>query len=447
MLERLVNYYQRFAFEPSMMIQNVATSLSVLIILETGSGGVSRWKKRVLTAVGLYAGLLVLNGLWDMLFYRQGSYFVTHLILMILYALWTRQIKKKGCQITMMLFYAAEMCMILLSATFPRLLADVSYGGTVEIFLRNACVLLILPMALWFRRYSIQQFHDILPISLHYAYIIGISSAALALFYNRVRSDFTFYSNAFAIAAFSCILLLNLVAYYLDYAVCQHSEAERQLMAENYMAQSERNLMELSRQNLDELRAIRHDIKNQYAYMNVLLTEKRYDELEEFFSQNKQLNSKPLSGIDCGNLVLNTILNLEQTRAHAQGCALDHRVFVAPQLPFAETDLCSLFTNLIDNALEAIQRQGIANGVVEVGINQKNSALYVCVLNPVDEREGREKLLSLKTTKKDKTLHGYGVRIVDGIVQKYNGQINRSIENGKYRVDIMLDLRWAENAS
>lgn len=34
---------------------------------------------------------------------------------------------------------------------------------------------------------------------------------------------------------------------------------------------------------------------------------------------------------------------------------------------------------------------------------------------------------------------------MDSIVQKYNGQINRSIENGKYRVDIMLDLRWAED--
>ena len=230
-------------------------------------------------------------------------------------------------------------------------------------------------------------------------------------------------------------------------AVCQHSEAERRLMAEKYIAQSERNLMELSRQNLDELRAIRHDIKNQYAYMDVLLSEKRYDELLEFFDQNKQANSKPLSGIDCGNLVLNTILNLEQGRAHAQGCVLDHRIFVAPQLPFAETDLCSLFTNLIDNALEAIQRQNIANGVVEVGINQKNAGLYICVLNPVDEQLGRETLLSCKTTKKDKTMHGYGVRIVDGIVQKYNGQISRSIENGKYRVDIMLDLRWAENAS
>ena len=145
--------------------------------------------------------------------------------------------------------------------------------------------------------------------------------------------------------------------------------------------------------------------------------------------------------------MLNTILNLEQGRAHAQGCALDHRIFVAPHLPFAETDLCSLFTNLIDNALEAIQRQNIANGVVEVGINQKNAALYICVLNPVDEQLGKETLLSLKTTKKDKTMHGYGVRIVDSIVQKYNGQINRSVENGKYRVDIMLDLRWAETAS
>ena len=448
MLERLTYYLQAYAFEPSMVIQNAVTSLSVLMILERRSENHREpWRQRAVSAVVLFAALVILNGVWEMLFQRQGSYFVTHPLLLVGYALWLRQLKKKSCQITLLLFYAAEMCLILLSATFPNALADVAYGSTIEIFLRNACVLLILPVALWFRRYSIQQFQDIPMVSLHYAYIISAASIALALLYNRIRSDFTFTSNVFALSAFGCILVLNMVAYYLDYAVCQHSEAERRLMAEKYIAQSERNLMELSRQNLDELRAIRHDIKNQYAYMDALLTEKRYDELQEFFDQNKQANSKPLSGIDCGNLVLNTILNLEQGRAHAQGCVLDHRIFVAPQLPFAETDLCSLLTNLIDNALEAIQRQNIANGVVEVGINQKNSALYLCVLNPVDEQLGRETLLSLKTTKKDKTMHGYGVRIVDSIVQKYNGQISRSIENGKYRVDIMLDLRWAENVS
>ena len=448
MLERLTYYLQTFAFEPSMVIQNVVTSLSVLMILEKDpEKRREHWRQRAVSAVVLFAVLVVLNGVWEMLFLRQGGYFVTHPLLLVGYALWLQQLKKKSCQITMLLFYAAEMCLILLSATFPNALADVAYGSTIEIFLRNAFVLLTLPMALWFRRYSIQQFLDIPVVSLYYAYIISTATIALALLYNQVRSDFTFNSNVFALSAFGCILVLNLVAYYLDYAVCQHREAERQLMAEKYIAQSERNLMELSRQNLDELRAIRHDIKNQYAYMDALLTEKRYDELQEFFDQNKQANSKPLSGIDCGNLVLNTILNLEQGRAHAQGCVLDHRIFVAPQLPFAETDLCSLFTNLIDNALEAIQRQNIANGVVEVGINQKNAALYICVLNPVDEQLGRETLLSCKTTKKDKTMHGYGVRIVDGIVQKYNGQISRSIENGKYRVDIMLDLRWAKNAS
>ena len=446
MWEQWSYYIQNFAFEPSMVIQNLATSLSVLLILENGQQkGGERWRHRVVSAVGLYAAIFVLNGLWEMLFQREGSFFVTHLLLLVGYALWTRQLKQKSCQITLLLFYAAEMCLILLASTFPKALADVTYGSTIEILLRNACVLLILPMALWLRKYSIRQFSSIPEVSLHYASIISAVSVALTLFYNKIRADFTFSSNVFALSAFGCILVLNLVAYYLDYAVCKHNEAERQLLVEKYMAQSERSLMELSRQNLDELRAIRHDIKNQYAYMNVLLKEKRYAELEEFFAQNKQANSKPLSGIDCGNLVLNTILNLEQSRAHAQGCVLDHRVFVAPELPFAETDLCSLFTNLIDNALEAIQRQGIENGVVEVGINQKNVALYICILNPVDEKLGRENLLSLKTTKKDKAFHGYGVRIVDSIVQKYNGQINRSIENGKYRVDIMLDLRWAED--
>ena len=91
-------------------------------------------------------------------------------------------------------------------------------------------------------------------------------------------------------------------------------------------------------------------------------------------------------------------------------------------------------------------RQKIPNATVEVGINQKPSTLYLCVVNPVDESLGREKLLSLKTTKGDVRFHGYGSRIVNDIAKKYNGQVRRTVERGKYIVDVMLDLRWNEAA-
>ena len=445
MLERLANYCTNRIVEPSMIIQNLTTSLDVLIVVGINSGKKRSPQQYALHFAAILAALVVLNGLWEITLRRMGSYFFTHLVLLVGYAAALGQFRQRSCQITLLLFYAVEVCVIVFSSAFPAAMAELAYGSTAEIWLRNASVLLTVPIALWFYRYSIRPFHSIPDVSLWYAVTIALSTASLCWYYNEKKASINIPGHVLALLALACVLVLNLVAYYLDYSVCKHNEAERQLMAEKYMAQSERNLMELSRQNLEELRAIRHDIKNQYAYMNVLLQEQRYEELAEFFNQNKQANSKPLSGIDCGNLVLNTILNLEQSRAHAQGCTLDHRVFVAPQLPFAETDLCSLFTNLIDNALEAIQRQKIPHGVVEVGINQKNAALYICVLNPVDEQLGTEKLLSLRTTKKEKALHGYGSHIVDSIVQKYDGQITRSIENGKYRVDIMLNLHWAEN--
>ena len=78
MLERLTYYLQAYAFEPSMVIQNVVTSLSVLMILEKDpEKRREHWRQRAVSAVVLFAVLVVLNGVWEMLFLRQGGYFVT----------------------------------------------------------------------------------------------------------------------------------------------------------------------------------------------------------------------------------------------------------------------------------------------------------------------------------------------------------------------------------
>ena len=82
------------------------------------------------------------------------------------------------------------------------------------------------------------------------------------------------------------------------------------------------------------------------------------------------------------------------------------------------------------------------DAVVEVGINQKPHMLYISVLNPVDTSKDESQLLSLQTKKSSPQQHGFGSRIIDMIVKKYNGEISRSISEGKYIVDIMLDIDW-----
>lgn len=230
----------------------------------------------------------------------------------------------------------------------------------------------------------------------------------------------------------------------MNYAVACAQEREKQLVIESYMAQNDRELLRLNQQNLEDMRKIRHDIKNHFACLEVLLREGQQGEALAYFEELRERVLPQTAYIDCGNRTVSAILNLETAKARAQGISLDYRCVVEPSLSVRDSDLCALMTNLIDNALEAMVRQRKTDGAVEVGLRQKGSSLYLCVVNPVDGTLSLEELLSLRTTKEDDALHGYGHKIVEGIAARYDGAVNREVQGGRYIVDVVLDMTCAE---
>lgn len=225
---------------------------------------------------------------------------------------------------------------------------------------------------------------------------------------------------------------------YSLYSISREHQKLLELQIEQQRLEREQELTEVTRQRLDALRTIRHDIKNQYGYMRILLQEKRYPELESYFDAAIAEPVASLSFLDCGNSTVNTILNLELSKAQQRGIRIEHKLVVPPALPFREEDLCSLLTNLLDNALEETCRLG--RGTVSVAIHPQRDYLFICVKNPTDKTGLVGSGAGLATTKKDKTLHGYGTRIVANIAAKYNGAVEYRAENGEFSARVLLDL-------
>lgn len=436
-------YLITIAFEPSMTIQNAVTCAAILILFAERGRGKRYWAGLTVQFLVLLMALVAMNGAWEALFHSPGSYFVSHLLLMAGYVLWLGKLKKRQYLITVILFYAVETAGIVLSSIISEVLLEEAYS-VWETVLRNLVVLFTLVVAVFFRRKGILKFQNLNPVSTVYALLISASTAMLAMTYSSSRSRYDESAALFALLSFSCILGIDFVAYYMNYVVASAQEREKQLVIENYMAQNDRELLRLNQHNLEDMRKIRHDIKNHFAYLEVLLREGRQKEAMRYFEELQTGILPQLSYIDCGNRVVSAILNLETAKARAQGILLDYRCMVEPELPVRDNDLCALMTNLIDNAVEAMIRQGQTDGAVEVGLRQKGSSLYLCVINPVDGALKPEDLLSLRTTKEDRALHGYGHKIVEGIAARYDGAINREIRDGRYIVDVVLDMTRSE---
>lgn len=244
------------------------------------------------------------------------------------------------------------------------------------------------------------------------------------------------------------LLLLDTGAYCLFYLTIRSYNHALVFQAKELKAENEASQVELSASKYEELHRIRHDIKNQFAYIHQLLQAKEYDKLETYFSDLDENTRLAVDFIDCGNSTLNYILSVAKTKADSRNIPFETTLQVPAQLAIRDSDLVSLLSNLLDNALEGTLASG-KKDAIRVSISLKDNYLFLVISNPVSSSLAPERILSMATTKKDKEHHGYGSKIIQDIVARYHGVITNEIKDGLFVASVMLcdlkDQNWEED--
>lgn len=441
---RLQEYFISHAFEPSMLLQNITTAVCVLVLFYDFKANRKSLLILIAHAAGIFAALILLNCAYHVIFNTYGNFILTHAVVLVIYALFLCKWRIKPRIITACIFYAAEICLIQFAGIIPRMMAGLSNGPVIEIFIRNGFIVLTAGIAVYQRLFNMNRYDHIPDMAVVLVGAFTAVSLLLVILYNAFATQFNIYSYSFALAAHGGMVAVGLLMYYMVHRICLNHSLNLQLIAEQHIYVRDREMVKMSEKNVEDMRKIRHEIKNQFAYLKLMMKDKRYEEMEKYFEDIEDKATEPLSYIDCGNKNISAVLNLELSKARLEGVSLDTRLIVPPALPFRDSDICSILTNLIDNAIEACVQHKIAEPTVEVGISQKNNNLYICVTNPLPENADHVRILSMRTTKKDKLAHGYGTKIINDIVSKYNGGIGRSIIDGRFVVDVMLDMLAGE---
>lgn len=106
----------------------------------------------------------------------------------------------------------------------------------------------------------------------------------------------------------------------------------------------------------------------------------------------------------------------------------------------SETDLCSLFSNLLDNAIEAVSLLPEEERYINVKARCNKIMLIVETQNPVKENIKVEKGKLPKTTKANKTDHGLGLSIIEKIAKQSGGMMEFSCEDKIAKIYVRLIL-------
>ena len=112
---------------------------------------------------------------------------------------------------------------------------------------------------------------------------------------------------------------------------------------------------------------------------------------------------------------------------------------VPDELKISDVHLCAIVGNLLDNAIEACEKitEGTVPRFIRIYIGLFKSQLYISVSNSTCEKH-RRRLNELVTSKLGE--HGFGLRRIDKLAEKYDGYVNRKNEPGIFATEVMLPL-------
>ncbi len=124
--------------------------------------------------------------------------------------------------------------------------------------------------------------------------------------------------------------------------------------------------------------------------------------------------------------------------AAAGDIRMECRMEVPPELPADGTDLCIILGNLLDNALEAVENLPVAQRMVKLAVRLEKGTLHIMVENPYAGEIMENADGTIKSSKGQGDLHGYGLISVRKTVEKYNGGLVIRHGGGVFRASVIL---------
>lgn len=243
------------------------------------------------------------------------------------------------------------------------------------------------------------------------------------------------YSGILMIAELG-LILINIICFFMLSILGNSHKAAEELYVLKQQDELRKQYAENVKYRYDEIRRIRHDMKQSYTVLETLLSENRTSEAMEYIRAGRSAISETEVLVDVGNDFINSILNSKLGTAKQLGIEVICSS-VKDISGIEPVDLCTLLGNLLDNAIEAAEQCPPENRLIEVKITNSDGKLIIQVTNSIKGSVLNENS-ELHSTKKNPLEHGFGVRSIRLIAKKYSGTVNYYEEDGTLSCQVIL---------
>jgi len=275
--------------------------------------------------------------------------------------------------------------------------------------------------------YSAAKFGDVVPVILM---IVGCGILVIYIYDSfhdlavprAVQGRFTHFSLIFA------LLLIFPAGVTLYYSAIRQAKAKQQNAAYQQQLQFYGDYFHERELDYQRGKVLEHDQKQQFNY---LLNAMENDQIEDGIAYLKQqMQDVFLSRLEMtDNLAINSVLNHKHQVISESQIKMRSLIEVPKHVHINDVDLCIIFGNLLDNAIEAVNHLPLEKKIITVRIRydgEKDGGgnLFIRIKNPHLNVLSKGGLGGFLTSKHNQDKHGLGLYSVKRTLEKYDGTLD-----------------------
>lgn len=268
--------------------------------------------------------------------------------------------------------------------------------------------------------------------------IVTVSSVSIILLWAFLAEGADRNEEAPYINSFVCLLVLavNLAFMLFDEIIAREKRVAEELKAQN-------QLIALQMRNQDEVNnmyqgilSLKHDMNNHLHTISGYLQVGEYAKAQEYVGKI----AGEVSGIKSfhsGNAVVDALIGSKTALAEMNGIAVETDMAVPSELAITDEELTVLIGNLYDNAIDANMRlTDVSKRFIQIKILYDSGNLLILFENAALQQSSDARIWA--TTKEDSSAHGFGIRNMDRIINKYGGYCERELKDHVFRCRIRI---------
>lgn len=249
-----------------------------------------------------------------------------------------------------------------------------------------------------------------------------------------------YYDQIFSYVGWSVLSALSLFAVGAYVFGMERVFAE-QKKAGQYQAQAA--VYQMLEEQYSQAERLRHDLKNHVLALRGLWEEQDWGKLGDYLKRMEGSAQLGTNEEATGNRAVDALLYQKRKTAEKKGIDWECDVRIPERCHVNEFDLCILFGNILDNAVEAcerLQRETVGQEA-QLFIRVQAQAVKRCFLLEVkNSMSADEKPIDKTTERENGQGRGIGLLNVGDVVRGYDGVMSTEMRDGVFDLSLLLPL-------